>query len=237
MITQLGNHFLILGNMLEELPKLEHFDAIVTDPPYGIKEAAGKNKSRGKQFGKKGNRSSALAISRDYGNETWDNEPCSPEQIALMRDKSDYQIIFGGNYFQLPPSSCWLVWDKMNGESDFADAELAWTNMKKAVRLIQFRWNGMLRDNGEKRGDHPTQKPIGVMTWCLKQLPQGCRMICDPFMGSGTTGVACHRRGLTFVGIEQNETYYRAAVRRITEELGRTVMFDRSELPARELFA
>jgi site-specific DNA-methyltransferase (adenine-specific)/modification methylase len=127
------------------------------------------------------------------------------------------QIIFGGNYYALPPTSCWLVWDKLNGDTDFADCELAWTNMKKAVRRIRFLWNGCVRGNGEKRGDHPTQKPVNVMSWCLAQLPADTRSVLDPFMGSGTTGVACALAGLSFTGIEREERYFEAACRRIAE--------------------
>src|SRR6185312_12995857 len=116
------------------------FDLLLTDPPYGIGEAAGKNKSR-----------TNLAVARDYGDDDWDNEPPAPEIIARMRLQSDWQIIFGGNYFELPPSSCWLVWDKQNGANDYADCELAWTNLQKAVRRIYWRWNGMIRRGDDDR--------------------------------------------------------------------------------------
>ena len=204
-IETIGDCTLILGDCLEVLPTLGKFDACVTDPPYGIGEAAGKNKSRGN-----------LAVAKDYGDDEWDNEPCSPELIAQMRAASQWQIIFGGNYFDLPPASCWLVWDKENGNNDFADCELAWTNLPKAVRRIKFMWNGMLRANGEPRGDHPTQKPMGVMEWALGHLIDSHSVI-DPFMGSGTTGVACARLGLKFTGIEREQKYFAAACRRIEE--------------------
>jgi site-specific DNA-methyltransferase (adenine-specific)/modification methylase len=109
------------------------------------------------------------------------------------------------------------VWDKENGESDFADCELAWTNLPKAVRRIKYMWNGMLRANGEKRGDHPTQKPIGVMNWCLTQVPDDCKTVFDPFMGSGTTGVSCVGMGKAFTGIEREPKYFDIACRRIED--------------------
>lgn len=191
---------------MDILPSLNKVDAIVTDPPYGIGEAAGKNKSRGN-----------LAIAKDYGNDSWDDYPITQSHIDLMRSKSDWQIIFGGNYFPLPPTKCWLVWDKLNGSNDFADCELAWTNLDKAVRRIQFLWNGMLRQNKESRGDHPTQKPIGVMAWCINHLPDSCVTILDPFMGSGTTGVAAMKLNHKFIGIEINSKYFEIACRRIEE--------------------
>lgn len=192
-----------LGDCREILPTLGKVDAVVTDPPYGIGEARKKNSSR-----------SCLAISRDYGVAAWDDKPCDPETVALFRALSVYQIVFGGNFFHLPPSPCWLVWDKMNGCNDFADCELAWTNLRKAVRIIHFMWHGMLRD---ERGDrlHPTQKPVGVMRWAMSHLPEDASTILDPFAGSGTTGVACIETGRRFVGIEIDERYFEVACNRL----------------------
>lgn len=204
---------LICGDCREVLSTLGAFDACITDPPYGLKEAAGKNVSRG-----------LLAIARDYGIADWDNEPISDETMRAVVGCAHYAIVFGGNYYQMPPSSCWLVWDKeING--DFADCELAWTNLPKAVRRIRYMWNGMLRANNEPRGDHPTQKPVGVMKWCIRQLPEGHRRIIDPFMGSGTTGVACALLGCEFTGIEREPKYFDIAVRRISEALRQPDLF------------
>ena len=198
-----------LGDCRVVLPIIGRVDAVVTDPPYGIKEAAGKNASRGN-----------MAIARDYGDDGWDDQPAD-EAVALAVSSARHSVVFGGNYYTLPPSSCWLVWDKVNGESDFADCELAWTNLPKAVRRIRYMWHGMLRANGEARGDHPTQKPIGVMSWAIGHLPSGVDTICDPFMGSGTTGVACVNLGRKFIGIEREPKYYDIARRRINEALSR----------------
>ncbi len=203
-VEVIGDARLILGDCRDVLPTLPVADAMVSDPPYGLGEAAGKNASR-----------TNMAIAKDYGDDEWDNEPLSPETIALMRAAGRWNIIFGGNYYEMPATSCWLVWDKLNGDNDFADCELAWTNLPKAVRRIRYMWNGMLRANGEARGDHPTQKPVGVMAWCLQQLPPGTKTIIDPFMGSGTTGVACALNGFTFTGIERETKYFDAACRRI----------------------
>lgn len=188
------------------LPSLICIDAVVTDPPYGIGEAAGANKSR----------CSKAIPARDYGNDDWDNQPIPPELMDRVRKKGQWAIIFGGNYYAMPPTSCWLVWDKLN-TGDFADCELAWTNLPMAVRRIQYRWNGMIRQNNEPRGDHPTQKPVGVMRWCIGHIPPPARTILDPFMGSGTTGVACVQMGRKFVGIEREKKYFDAACRRIEE--------------------
>ena len=202
----IGDATLYLGDCRDILPTLGRVDAVVTDPPYGLKEAAGKNNSRGN-----------LAVAKDYGCRSWDDEPITDKHIEMMAAAGRWNVIFGGNYFNLPPSSCWLVWDKLNGDNDFADCELAWTNLNKAVRRIQYRWNGMLRQNNEPRGDHPTQKPVGVMKWCIGLLPVDCKTILDPFMGSGTTGVAAINLGKTFFGVEREADYFDVSCRRIDQ--------------------
>lgn len=214
----IGDHCLMLGDCREILPSLKLFDAVVTDPPYGIGEAKAGNASR-----------SCLAESKDYGDDEWDNEPIDDELLALVRNAGRWNIIFGGNYYPCPPTSCWLVWDKLNGDSDFADCELAWTNLPKAVRRIRYLWHGMLRANGEERGDHPTQKPVGVMGWALRQLPKEATRIIDPFMGSGTTGVACVQAGLQFTGIERETRYFDAACRRIEAEVNKPILFSTTD--------
>ena len=202
----IGNAELWHGDCREVLPLMPVCDLILTDPPYGIGEAAGKNKSRTK-----------IAVAKDYGNDDWDNAPPPSWVIELMREKARWQVIFGGNYFALPPSSCWLVWDKDNAGNDFADCELAWTNLPKAVRRLRWRWNGMLQQdmaNKEVR-EHPTQKPVPVMRWALTQVPEAAS-VCDPFMGSGTTGVACVYEGRQFTGIERERKYFDIACERIS---------------------
>jgi DNA modification methylase len=213
--AQVGDCLLICGDCLEVLPMLEagSVDAVVTDPPYGIGEAAGKNKSRRN-----------LAVAKDYGNLEWDNAPAPAEAIAECRRASSWQVIFGGNYFDLPPSKCWLVWDKLNGENDFADCELAWTNLNKAVRRIAFRWNGMLRDEEGARV-HPTQKPVRVMQWAMAHCPDSSAIL-DPFAGSFTTAVACIRTGRKFIGIEKERRYFDIGLERCRKEVERLALFE-----------
>jgi site-specific DNA-methyltransferase (adenine-specific)/modification methylase len=209
----IGDCRLLLGDCLEIMPELGKIDAVVTDPPYGINENDRKIASRGK-----------LAAPRDYGAVQWDKFPASLLHIEAIKSISRHQVIFGGNYFEgLGPTSCWLVWDKQNGDNDFADCELAWTNLPKAVRRIYWRWNGMIRKGAEVR-EHPTQKPVGVMEWTLSHIPDD-RSILDPFMGSGTTGVACVRRGKSFIGIEIDEVYFDIACARIRDAHSRPDMF------------
>jgi len=210
----IGDATLILGDCRDVLPTLPKADAVVTDPPYGIGEAAGANKSRSK-----------IAVAKDYGNAAWDDQPIDADLLRLVMLSGRWNVIFGGNYYSLPPTRCWLVWDKLNS-GDFADCELAWTNLPKAVRRLQYLWNGMIRAPGETRGDHPTQKPVGVMSWCLQQLPDGTKSVIDPFMGSGTTGVACVKAGMRFIGIEREPQYFEAACRRIGEAYRQPRLFE-----------
>ncbi len=209
----IGSCELYLGDCLEILPLLGKVDAVVTDPPYGIGESASKNRTR-----------ENAAPPGDYGTDDWDQSPADPRNIAWMRENSDCQIIFGGNYFDLPPSKCWLVWDKENGANDFADCELAWTNLDKAVRRINWMWNGMLRKGKEERF-HLTQKPLGDMEWALSHLPASVRTVLDPYAGSGTTGVACVKRRLQFIGIERESHHFETMCRRIEDAVSRPDMF------------
>lgn len=201
---------LIHGDCLQEMKKMadKSIDLIVTDPPYGIGEAAGKNKSRSK-----------LAIAKDYGDSAWDDAIPSAEYFAEMMRVSKNQIIFGGNYFleHLYNSPCWIVWDKDNGENDFADCELAWTSFKTAVRRIKYRWAGMLQEDmkNKDRRVHPTQKPLHVMRWIIEKYSEPSDVICDPFLGSGTTALAALQLGRQCIGIEKDEGYYKVASERI----------------------
>lgn len=207
----------VAGDCAEVLQTFPVADAIISDPPYGIGEARGRAKTRG-------NRKTRHLV-RDYGDSDWDDAPPSGALIDLVRSRGRRVVLFGGNYFDLPPSKCWLVWDKLNGDTDFADCELAWTNLDKAVRRIAYRWNGYLRENGEERGQHPTQKPVGVMLWAIGHaLPEGHGLVVDPFCGSGTTGVAALRLGHRFIGIERDAAYAAVARERLmAEEQGLTL--------------
>lgn len=205
-VETIGDATLYRADCLAVLPHLDLFDAIVTDPPYGIRENSNKVASRGK-----------LAKAIDYGDFDWDNSPANDWHISAMLQKSKHQIIFGGNYMKLPPTRCWLVWDKENGESDFADCELAWTNLDKAVRKISYLWNGMIRRGDDGKRVHPTQKPFEVMRWCIGHLSDEVNTICDPFMGSGTTGCAAVSLGKKFTGIELDKRYFDIACERIAE--------------------
>jgi DNA modification methylase len=208
-----------LGDCREVLPTLGRFDAVVTDPPYGIGADRGAANRGGLQHGK------SLAPSAEYDLKDWDCKPIPPELMSLVTNSAKWCIIFGGNFYSFPASSCWLVWDKENGDNGYADCELAWTNLPKAVRRIKWMWHGMLRRNGEAREGHPTQKPVEVMRWAIGQLPEPSASILDPFMGSGTTGMAAVKAGKQFTGIEIDPTYFDLACERITRALREPDLF------------
>jgi site-specific DNA-methyltransferase (adenine-specific)/modification methylase len=200
----------ITGDCAELLPGLPRVDALITDPPYGIAEARVKSATRCRPKDKK--------YARSFEVSSWDDAPPDASLLNGLRALARTQVIFGGNYFELPPSSCWLVWDKLNGDSDFAGCELAWTNMRRAVRRLAYRWCGYIRENREERGQHPTQKPVGVMMWAIELATKPGDVILDPFCGSGTTGVAAIRLGRRFIGIEREPHYAEVARRRLDAE-------------------
>ena len=210
----IGDAELYCGDCLEILPTLDKVDAVVTDPPYGIGEAAGKAKTR--TSGLSSAQRGADAFRKDYGDDDWDDKTLDEELKTAMR-LAQWLIVFGGNYYDLPPTSCWLVWDKLNGNTDFADCELAWTNLKKAVRKKAYLWNGCMREERHIARTHPTQKPVGIMEWAVEHLPHKAQTILDPFMGSGTTGVACMNLGRKFIGIELEPKYFDIACERIDQ--------------------
>jgi len=215
--TTVSEYTLHLGDCLDYMRGMESgcVDAVVTDPPYGIGEARNKNKSR-----------AVLAISKDYGEHDWDDERVSDEHIEQLRRVSVQQVIFGGNYYAdiLPASSSWIVWDKRNGKTDFADCELAWTSHKRAVRKIEWTWHGMIRRGRDIRY-HPTQKPLGVMRWIVENYTSPGDLIFDPFMGSGTTGVAALQLGRRFIGCEIDPDYFAIAEKRISEAAKQPPLF------------
>lgn len=220
-VEHIGDATLYLGDCRDVLPTLGKVDAVVTDPPYGI----GADKGAANRGGKKPG--AAWAASRVYATTDWDARPPESALLDAIVQAAQECIIFGGNYFHLPPSRCWLVWDKETGDNAYADAEMAWTNLDKPVRLIRHMWKGMLRKDSEERNPHPTQKPLGVMRWCLGQVPDA-RVILDPFMGSGTTGVACVHENRRFIGIEREPAYFDIACRRIAEAYRQPRLFEPS---------
>ena len=200
------------GDCRQIVPTLGKYDLLLTDPPYGINVDATMAKQGGTQYGK------AAAPKRHYAATEWDKAPPPRWLLDMLCDAAKWQILWGGNYYAgLPAARGWLVWDKENGDNNFADCELAWTNLDIAVRKKAHMWNGMLRKNGEDR-EHPTQKPLDVMQWCLGLVPEA-KTVLDPYMGSGTTGIACIRTKRNFIGVEKDKRHFDNACERIRREL------------------
>ena len=195
------------------LPWIEPGDLLLTDPPYGIGESSKVAKRATDGVSRPGGAPKYFEAS------DWDNSPPPRWLMDMANENATNAILWGGNYYGLPASSCWLVWDKDNGTTDFADCELAWTNMPKAVRKFKWRWNGMLQEHGGDKKEarvHPTQKPLALMRWCLSLVPDA-ETVLDPFVGSGTTLVAARLEGRKAIGIEINEKYCEAAANRLAQ--------------------
>jgi site-specific DNA-methyltransferase (adenine-specific) len=193
----IGDCELWLGDCREVLPMLGKVDAVVTDPPYGIahKWQGGGGRGWGRADAQKADRNA------------WDEAAPSAELLAQIIGISQEAIIWGGNYFELPPSRCWLVWNKPERGFTLAEAELAWTNRDNVVRVFDCA-------RSEPDRVHPTQKPVALMAWCVEKT-RG--VVLDPFCGAGTTGVACANLGRRFIGIEREAEWFDHACRRIEQ--------------------
>jgi site-specific DNA-methyltransferase (adenine-specific) len=206
---RIGGQLLLQGDCREVMAALPKVCAVLTDPPYGIGRD-GQKKTTGGNGGRKA-----------YDFKGWDGYRPMPEVFAAIREISAEQIIWGGNYFAdlLPPSMRWLVWDK-GQRINQSDGELAWTSQQSALRITEKNRVALMMDGAQ----HPTQKPIALMEWCLGFLPNA-RTILDPFMGSGTTLVACQRLGRQGIGIELDAGYFDIACRRVDEAARQPALF------------
>ena len=193
--VQIGDATLYRGDCLEILPTLGKVDCVVTDPPYGIADKWKGGSGHG--WGK----AQAEGVLRNE----WDARPLDHRAIDILLAAADQHIIWGGNYFDLPPSRCWFIWNKPERGFSLAEAEMAWTNRDNVVRVFDC-------PRSEPDRTHPTQKPVALMRWCIEKTTG---TVCDPFMGSGTTGVACAKLGRKFIGIEMEPKYFDIACKRI----------------------
>lgn len=208
MVEHIGLATLYLGDCREVLPTLAPCDLILTDPPYGI--GADKAKAH-----------STIRDNAAWERMDWDSATPPAWLFGLMREKADTLMVWGGNYFadMLPATSGWLCWRKPQAETGFslADIELCWTSLDFAARTKTLP----RRDGNE----HPTQKPVALMEWCINLAPKNTLTVADPFAGSGTTGVACVRMGKKFYGIERERKYFDIMCERIRREVDRPQLF------------
>jgi site-specific DNA-methyltransferase (adenine-specific) len=185
------------------------FDLAIVDPPYGI--------GIGKQsLGKGGGLYPQKEKSYKEGN--WDSNAPNKVFFDELSRISKNQIIWGGNYYDLPPSSCFVFWDKNNGASDFADGELAWTSFQSPLRKFKYTWSGFIQGkmgNDKEKRIHPTQKPVALYKWLLKNYANEGDKILDTHLGSGSIAIACHDMGFDLEGYEIDQEYYQAALERL----------------------
>lgn len=224
----IGNATLYLGDCMDLLPAMQFgdFELACVDPPY----FDGPNKS-----GYYGQGFSSLGVQRA---KHYDSLPTwsvpEPEYFTHLRRVARHQIIWGANHFAdrfNAASPGWIVWDKLNGKSSFADAELAYCSMEGAVRVFRYVWNGM--HQGQYGGDksknepriHPTQKPVALYEWIFDNYLRSDSRVLDTHLGSGSSAIAANRRGITFVGIEKDPAMFEAACRRIEDAQRQGRMF------------
>jgi len=196
-----------------------HFDLAIVDPPYGIDVG---NQSQGKGGG--------VAKKIDYTVKDWDKFAPNKEYFNELIRVSKNQIIWGANHFidKIPfGSPCWIVWDKVNGTTDFADCELAYTSFKTAVRKISWKWAGMLQQDMKNKEVriHPTQKPVKLYEWLLMKYAKEGDKILDTHLGSGSIAIACHNLGYDLTACELDTEYYEAATKRIKQHQAQITLF------------
>lgn len=202
----IGNAQLYLGDCRDILPTLGKVDAVITDPPYGVLADGGSAATR-----RSGGNS-------DDGRMAWDIAP-SAELLKELTTLSEVQMFWGGCHLGLPPTFGYCIWDKQIDGLNFGEVEYCWTNLRFAPRVFRYRAVGV--DGGKQ---HPTMKPIQLMKWCLGFAPDAVTIL-DPFMGSGTTGIAAVQTGRSFIGIEINPDYFATACRRIEDAQRQGDMF------------
>ena len=210
-IETIGDCTLYLGDCRDILPTLGKVDAVVTDPPYGIGFAA-----------------QPTRYQRANGMEkrSWDNTRPQDVVDSLVADHPAV-VIWGGNYFALPPSRGWLIWSKLGNAPSMADLEMAWTSLDMNARRFDKSVKSASLEKSLQTAAHPSQKPVELMAWSLGFVPPG--RVLDPFMGTGTTGVACIGVSRPFVGIEREPSYFDIACRRIEEAYRQPRLFTEPE--------
>lgn len=200
-------------------------DWLITDPPYGIDVS---NLTYFNPETKKGGKAKA----NSYNSKNWDAERLTKEYFDLMFKVSKNQIIFGGNYYTdfLPPTKSWVIWDKRCDDkyrNDFADCEMAWCSTGQA-RVFRYLYNGMIQGDMKNKDDrfHPTQKPTQLWTQLINYYTKEGDTILDPFMGSFTTAVACHKMGRKYIGAELDKEYFDKGQERLNKVKAQISMFD-----------
>ena len=220
-MEKFGNITLINGDCMDFMRTQsdKSFDLSIVDPPYGIGEDGSKNYSRGN-----------LAKSKKYKPYCNGDKKPSKEYFEQLFRVSKNQIIWGANHFIenfAKNSPAWIIWDKQNGATDFADCELAYSSFKKAARMFTFRWAGMLQGNMKHKEQriHPNQKPVELYKWLLMEYAKEGNKILDTHLGSGSICLACHDYGFEMTGIELDADYYDGARKRLMNHQAQQRLF------------
>ena len=206
----MDNYTLYQGDCLEYMRGMadNSVDAVITDPPYGIADVWKGGFGRGWGVAR-------LATPK---RNAWDTKPDSAIFDEILRIGKQ-AVIWGGNYFELPLSRGWLVWNKPERGFSLSEAELAWTSKDMPMRVFDCH-------RSDTNRTHPTQKPLALMRWCIELISNPGDTVFDPFMGSGTTGVACAQTGRRFIGCEIDAEYFKIAERRIRDAYAQPLLFD-----------
>jgi site-specific DNA-methyltransferase (adenine-specific) len=204
----------------------KYFELAIVDPPYGIGEGNKKNKTRSSYTGF--GDSKKWVNAKDYGGGEWDFMPPDEKYFSELFRISKNQIIWGANHFLGLKSSCWIVWDKDNGGCDQADCELAWTSFKTAVRKFTWKWQGLLQQNMKNKEErvHPTQKPVALYKWLLKNYAKEGDKILDTHLGSGSSRIAAYIMGFDFYGCEIDKDYFEAQEKRFKQQTAQQSLFN-----------
>ena len=220
---------------MDYLPQFpdKYFELAIVDPVYGDVKAGGYMTGKSK---------CGVGPHPDYNYSIWQQEKTGKKYFDELFRVSRNQIIFGGNYFVKEigrNSPCWIVWDKCNGDTNWADCELAWTSFDCAVRLFRFMWNGMLQGKSIEHGElaqgnktlnekriHPTQKPVALYEWILSKFAKPGDKILDTHVGSASSLIACYKNGFNYLGFEKERAYYDPANKRLEEYKSQITLFD-----------
>jgi site-specific DNA-methyltransferase (adenine-specific) len=215
---------LYLGDCMELLSNLPSTAAVVSDPPYGISYKRGAG-------GRGGAHSSGNKFCNDVPIEG-DDRPFDPTQWLRFPEV----VLFGADHFSMSlPHGRWLAWNKLGDKEpwdDFSDVEFAWHNKRGASRIFSHLWKGLAQKGAGVRREHPTQKPVELMEWCIGFV--AAPIILDPYMGSGTTGVAAINLGRKFIGVEKVEKYFDIACRRTLQATRQADLFIEKPKPAKQ---
>jgi site-specific DNA-methyltransferase (adenine-specific)/modification methylase len=202
---QIGDATLYLGDCMDILPTLDKVDAVITDPPFGVGNFI---QQTGNLRGEKVD---------------WNESAPSAEFFDILKKISTHRVIWGANYFNCFEGHGALIWDKRQTMPDFSKCDIASTSWGVKVEIVQIPWSGF---QAKKFTNHPCERPVDIYKWSIQQVPKFPKTICDPFLGSGSCGVAAIQLGCSFIGIEREPKYFDIACQRIEQAAAQGQLFE-----------